>query len=38
MFWSKILRFFSEDIAMGLGTANTLLYLHGVPTKVKVDE
>ena len=26
MFWSKILRFFSEDIAMDLGTANTLLY------------
>ena len=26
MFWSKLLRFFSEDIAMDLGTANTLLY------------
>ena len=43
MFWQRLRRFFSQDIAMDLGTANTLLYTrrHGIvinePSVVALD-
>ncbi|MDR0816889.1 MAG: rod shape-determining protein [Desulfovibrio sp.] len=43
MFFQRCLRFFSQDIAMDLGTANTLLYIrtHGIvinePSVVAID-
>ncbi|BAV91779.1 rod shape-determining protein [Candidatus Desulfovibrio trichonymphae] len=43
MFFQRFLRFFSQDIAMDLGTANTLLYIrtHGIvinePSVVAID-